>query len=349
MDALRGLAAFAVVWYHFRLAYNFNFPISRNPLLALLLSGHQAVELFFVLSGYVLGMPHWQGRQMPYRQYLVRRFFRIYVPFFAALLLAWAFASHFLYSQLPLTLWFHWTWQSPLTWRLFVRQALLSMNPALNTAFWSLRIEVEFSLLLPVCCWLVVRLRPLGIGLLSVAMYVASEFVRDFDTYRTVRFFPMFFVGLLLSLHAQRLATWWGARSTAARAGLLVAALMLYLPVAGQTTEVADALTGLGAALIILCALHSARVSGVLRHAIPEYLGRVSYSLYLVHGTVLFALVNMFYGKMSRVPLACINCVCALAMAHVFCVVVEEPSMRLGKRLTAYQLPLAQRAPATII
>ncbi len=55
-DSLRGLAAVVVVFCHFRLAFT-NAPPAWFiwPLFA----GHQAVTVFFVLSGYVLSLPYW--------------------------------------------------------------------------------------------------------------------------------------------------------------------------------------------------------------------------------------------------------------------------------------------------
>jgi peptidoglycan/LPS O-acetylase OafA/YrhL len=59
----------------------------------------------------------------------------------------------------------------------------------------------------------------------------------------------------------------------------------------------------------------------------PQYLGRVSFSLYLVHGTVLFALLDCLYGRVPLAVLGAVYAALALASAHGFCVAVEEPAM----------------------
>jgi peptidoglycan/LPS O-acetylase OafA/YrhL len=76
LDALRGVAACTVVLHHLAQAYSFESPWYLRPLVA----GHEAVILFFTLSGFVLSLPFWnRGSNGPYGQYLIRRFFRIYV------------------------------------------------------------------------------------------------------------------------------------------------------------------------------------------------------------------------------------------------------------------------------
>ncbi|MGH7001396.1 MAG: acyltransferase family protein, partial [Stellaceae bacterium] len=74
LDSLRGIAALTVVIHHtlttlpaFWAVYT-GAPASRlarimafSPL-HLLWDGHQAVLVFFVLSGFVLSLPYWQGR-----------------------------------------------------------------------------------------------------------------------------------------------------------------------------------------------------------------------------------------------------------------------------------------------
>ncbi len=90
LDAVRGLAALTVVAHHgfaalpeFWAVYT-GAPTSRlatimafSPL-HLLWEGHQAVLVFFVLSGFVLSLPYWQGNPPGYGTFLIRRFCRIY-------------------------------------------------------------------------------------------------------------------------------------------------------------------------------------------------------------------------------------------------------------------------------
>jgi peptidoglycan/LPS O-acetylase OafA/YrhL len=84
---------------------------------------------------------------------------------------------------------------------------------------------------------------------------------------------------------------------------------------------------------VLLLAEHS-RAREWLEWPVPRYLGRVSYSVYLLHGTVLQVTLIVLYGRVPVVVLGSVFLVGAMVAAHAFCVWVEEPSSRLGRRLT---------------
>src|ERR1700704_3301212 len=89
LDSLRGVAALTVVFHHFsricspRVIYF----LDRTPF-RLLVAGHQAVILFFLLSGFVLTLPYKKNDRLNYGPFLVKRVCRIYLPYLGALALA---------------------------------------------------------------------------------------------------------------------------------------------------------------------------------------------------------------------------------------------------------------------
>ena len=102
LDAMRGIAAVCVVFHHWRLAF---YAGVLHFWLVPIFSGTQAVMLFFVLSGFVLSLPYLDGKRRPYWPYLIRRFWRIYVPFAAAVGIAAVGALLFRGYHKPLTVW----------------------------------------------------------------------------------------------------------------------------------------------------------------------------------------------------------------------------------------------------
>lgn len=334
LDALRGIAACCVVWHHLILALPHG--PERYWIAYSLLAGHQAVMLFFVLSGYVLSMPYWKGTQLPYGRYLVRRIFRIYVPYVGALLFAWAFATHFVFFQTPLSMWFYRTWQTPLTWKLFIGQMLMSQNPALNTAFWSLHFEMEMSIVFPFLCAALGRL-PLRFATLLL-LPLACIGIRV----KLIEYMTFFLVGALLCRGARQITEWYGRTAKPTRVALAIAACVTYfvqLPARlPHAVEYSDMITACGAALVIVLSLHAEPFRRVLRHSVPEYFGRISYSLYLIHATVLYALMIALYGRIATPWIGLLLGVISLVISHVFCVLVEEPAMRAGKRLSGKPL-----------
>ena len=63
-------------------------------------------------------------------------------------------------------------------------------------------------------------------------------------------------------------------------------------------------------------------------------LGTISYSLYLVHGTVLFTCLYLFHQSLSTPWILTIYVLASFCLAAVFWKLVEDPFIRLGRRLT---------------
>src|SRR3954454_2537178 len=90
LDVLRGLAALAVVLFHYLTRYDqiytprgdvpFGFPF-----------GTSGVELFFVISGFVIFMT--LARCASASDFLISRFSRLYPTYWAAVLLTWIIGS----------------------------------------------------------------------------------------------------------------------------------------------------------------------------------------------------------------------------------------------------------------
>jgi peptidoglycan/LPS O-acetylase OafA/YrhL len=309
-----------------------------------LIAGHQAVMLFFVLSGFVLSLAFWnKGSNGPYGRYLVRRFFRIYVPFGASAAMAAVGAHFFLFSHLPLSPWFYVTWQTALTPKFLIAQLLFWPDSALNTAFWSLRYEAQLSIVFPMLLLLLRRLGGWGSLVFALAVYAAGVYLpilsRDKHYYQeTLRYTCMFVAGALLARYraALRHEKLWSSRTI--RVSFVLAGAVMYFwgdrfAVKLQCPGLDDLFVTVGASALIVSALCVPALGHALRHRLPTYLGRVSYSLYLVHGTALFVLLNLFYGKMPNLLLALIYGVVTFLVSHAFCIWVEEPSLQWGKRL----------------
>jgi peptidoglycan/LPS O-acetylase OafA/YrhL len=352
LDSLRGLAALTVVIFHCRIAFYVSAPAWYvRPFSA----GREAVVLFFVLSGYVLSLPYWNGRQPRYGPYLVRRAFRIYLPFAIAVLVAAVFATLYRGSQLTLTPFFAETWQTPITAHLLFNQLLMWPTGELNVAFWSLRYEMQLSLMMPLLCAVLSKKRAvLLVSVLGAALYARPALLEHLSWHyvgTTVEVTFIFAVGALLARFREHLDMLWGGMRRG-RVVVLLVSLFLYYNVpsflfrgrlAAEFGERSRLITAIGSAGIVLCVLHMARMSDALRHWIPEYLGRISYSLYLIHGVVLFALMDSFYRHMPNWALVSLILTCSVAGAHLFCVGVEEPSLRIGRRVALALDPDAAR------
>jgi peptidoglycan/LPS O-acetylase OafA/YrhL len=109
--------------------------------------------------------------------------------------------------------------------------------------------------------------------------------------------------------------------------GLYVARWQWPLPDA-----VHDVVIGTGAALLVVCAEHFVPLTLFLASPFVLWLGRVSYSLYLSHVPILFALI---YGLRDLLPVWLIlglALIVALAAAEVLQRTIEAPAMWLGRQ-----------------
>jgi len=344
LDSLRGIAACLVLGNHLKLAFSLHTPWFAVPFFA----GHEAVVLFFVLSGFVLSLPFWnKGTSGPYGRYLIRRFFRIYVPFLVALIAAAVGAHFFLFSTLPLGGWFYNTWHTALTPSFLLSQVLMAPDGRLNTAFWSLRYEVQLSIVFPL---LLIVLRRLGtvlslvlaLGMNLIGMAADVKHMPDPHWYQqTMQYAAMFIFGALLARNREKLRELWASTGGAFRSIFYVVALVVFfygnsaLRHLHSLEVFGDLCVAVGACMLVLVTIFSRRIRAVLQLPFPAYLGRISYSIYLLHGTILFVLLNLLYGKVPVPVIAVAFFACSFAAAHAFCVLVEEPALRLGKHLSS--------------
>ena len=84
-----------------------------------------------------------------------------------------------------------------------------------------------------------------------------------------------------------------------------------------------------------------------LNSSVPQYLGRISYSMYLVHYTVLFAVFDLTFPKVPLVGIAILCGAATLLVSHLFCIWVEEPAHAAGKTL-ARRLRTSAARPSPI-
>jgi peptidoglycan/LPS O-acetylase OafA/YrhL len=160
LDSLRGLAASTVVLHHFGLmwpAWQAHFGPWRLGRFQIapfypLYAGHEAVMLFFVLSGLVLSLPYLRGRGQPYPIYLARRVLRIYAPYLPALALSVCGAAiwHGSHDQGNFPVDF---WSRPVDSGLVLQHiAFIGVYDSRQFDFviWSLIYEMRISILFPV-------------------------------------------------------------------------------------------------------------------------------------------------------------------------------------------------------
>lgn len=359
LDGLRGLAALSVVFHHCLLVFPHLTAAIREgivptePVLAVLAfsplhlfwAGSEAVVLFFVLSGFVLALPFAASHAPPsYSSFVVRRFFRIYMPYLVAL-----FGGVVLLSTLSrfgdarLSVWFNEQWLRPLGLGDVVNWLAMTgeQTMLLNSPIWSLAHEMRLSLVFPLLAFMVMRTARWSRTLLAAAwlmllpLPLVGVLGPPFATIAdTVHYAGLFVVGALLAKHREYLTARVASLGVRWAAALLCAALALYLYRWLLQVELpeGDIIVGAGAVLFILLA--STHGSRWLATPVSRWLGRISYSLYLTHSLVLLSLIYTV-GQVLPVWVAVVATPpVALVVADLLERIVERPSIAMGRALT---------------
>jgi peptidoglycan/LPS O-acetylase OafA/YrhL len=93
-------------------------------------------------------------------------------------------------------------------------------------------------------------------------------------------------------------------------------------------------MVAVGSVLILGASLAQGRLETLLLKRIPRYLGKISFSLYLVHVPVILALTIITHGALSLPVLIAIAVPVSIALAAIFDRIVTAPSATLGHQLT---------------
>jgi peptidoglycan/LPS O-acetylase OafA/YrhL len=352
LDSLRGIAAAAVVFSHFAglwASATWHVWMERSPL-RVLFAGHEAVVLFFLLSGFVLSIPLSEERAPGYGVFLMKRFCRLYLPYLAAILAA-AICDFFLFSTTPTgNAWIDQTWNMRPTPGLVAGHLVtVTWHPAqLNTAIWSLIIEIHVSMLFPALLWVVRRAPPAL--LLGICMAVSGVFpllphgnaIAGLTISPT--YLAMFIIGILLWLYLAEISHFLVRIGRRWRGVVLLLSLLCIVaphgleawrgtPVSRSISELEDYAIGAGAAGLIACAIQAGKLRSILRGPLLVRLGALSYSTYLMHPTVLFVLIRLFYGRFPFYYLLPIYLAGVYLVSELFHKFVDQPSVMLGRRV----------------
>lgn len=367
LESLRGVAALVVVVHHHLLVFPALFPtrtglegwaawLTYTPL-HLLWAGGESVLFFFLLSGFVLSLPTWRGEALDMVNFVVRRWWRVWVPFMVAVSVAALFAWRLGHAPvIGTSVWFENIWKEA-NQASFIQHVLMlgHMDEGLTQwAFlpvvWSLKWEMWLSLLLPVVL-LLARQHTLLVLALCPLLLAAFHTLGGGDLAVTLlRYLAMFVLGAWLARKRDAVAAWVGRWPTSVRGLALLGALLL-IPVQwyGWQSDFGvlrrtlnDLLTLLSSATLIALALGWAGWRAWLERPPLLWLGRVSYSLYLYHTLVLTLVVRLGTERLPLPWLLLASFILTFPVAHLAHRWVEVPALARARRAR----PLAAAQPA---
>ncbi|SEM41823.1 Peptidoglycan/LPS O-acetylase OafA/YrhL, contains acyltransferase and SGNH-hydrolase domains [Roseovarius tolerans] len=329
IDGLRAIAVLSVVLYHFGL-----------PGIA---GGFVGVDVFFVISGFLIGGILWDdiretGRIRLARFYL-RRIRRLAPAYFAmagvTLVMGWLILLPFEFREFGKSLIAATVYLSNIH---FHREAgyfdgLSEEKPLLHT--WSLAVEEQFYIVLPFLMLVLLRLRasvPVILGGIAVLSLVACIWLTRGMPQATFYLFPFraweLLAGVLLTIAGREGGWRYALHPALSWAGLaLILGSVLFIRAEGFPGWQALGPV-LGTVLILLNGREANPVNRALAHPGPVFIGLISYSLYLWHWPV-FVLSSYWRGGYGG-PVEAVGW---LALAVVISVLswryVERPVRRM--------------------
>jgi peptidoglycan/LPS O-acetylase OafA/YrhL len=345
---MRGIAAVVVVLFHTSLVAQPSLETSKtgdvwwwiaDSPLKLATAGAEAVLIFFVLSGLVVAIPAFRTG-FSWLKYYPSRIIRLYVPSIAALAFGALLIILVPRAASAVTKGF-WAYDTnarsvpPLT--LLADFSLFKAGNGVDNVLWSLRWEVIFSLLLPLFVFLAVKVRRFWIVAIALCLAVTATGTGAHLDPRL--YLPVFFIGTLMALHLTEIQDWSRQRSRGFWISALVASLLFLIgshtlsflfPTASIVGHILTALVATGASGLILCAIGFSAVRNTLNRRVPQFLGRISFSLYLVHVPIL-ATLAYFLGDQLWWIVAVVGIPLSVGVAVLFLKFIEGPSQKLAR------------------
>lgn len=362
IDALTGIRGLAALWvwlYHTWLVAG-NRPVSilGFDITPLVSGGWVGVDLFFVLSGFVLTWPYAINKEkiFVWTEFMRRRALRVIPAYYLQFVILVLVATFFGTMDIP-------SIGNALAHLLFAHNFNYKWSSAMNDAWWTLPVEWQFYLIFPLLLLIIFRktgVFPLFLLAASIALFWrigAMHWINS--TYPSAEVgkkvwlleqlpgrIDQFCVGMCTAFLAAKMRQPAGMTikleiyaSSFIVAGFVFVFALLYL-IADHAVEYWDGhyllyvwhiLCGLALATLILGAALGGRLADVLLSSRPlRALGEISYSIYLWHFSVLVLLVDAGYfihinGDHYFIKIAMSSTLPVLAVAAISWLVAEKP------------------------
>jgi peptidoglycan/LPS O-acetylase OafA/YrhL len=333
IDGLRFVAIASVVFFHLyatlegRSAVPVPIPLDMDV-------PKRGVELFFVISGFILGVPFasyhiLQAQKVNLKRYFLRRITRLEPPYFLSfplwMIFQWAAVRRPFSDMLP----------HLLAHASYTHNFIYSAFPgAVNTVAWSLEIEVQFYTLVPILSFIfaiprarlrraVILVSMAAVGLLSNPLYRTVHF-----RYCIGYYLAFFLAGFLLcDLYITR-GEW--KRSFAWD----VLALCLWPVVWRPAHSTLHVILPFVIVLLYLAAFRGRICSAFFSYPVITDIGGMCYSIYLLHYPIIYAVKhntgswhigNNFW--LYLLLQSCLILPVVLFFCAAFFVLIERPCM----------------------
>lgn len=322
IDGIRCIAVLSVLFYHFG--------FSAIP------GGFTGVDVFFVISGFLITrllLVDVKRENFTFRRFYIRRIRRLAPALITTLVVTFVVAAVFM---------------TPAHFQRFSGASLASLLSVSNIYFWfesgyfdqsgalkpllhtwSLSVEEQFYLVWPALLFFLRAKTAKFIGMVFVVLFVASLVASKWGTATmpSATFFLMpfrvyeFAIGAMLALIplANLRGRWWNELLSAV--GILLAFISFTQFNKSLAFPDINALLPCVAAALLIAFGTSPVVGWLLRNPFSTFIGRISYSLYLVHWPIVslykhISFADVLVGK-TRIALIILTFILAIALHYL--------------------------------
>lgn len=347
IDGIRFLAILLVVLFHAhgyftgktQLAFS-DTPGSHDWIDNFLSKGDRGVELFFVLSGFILCMPfahHYinHGKPINLKKYYLRRVTRLEPPYILAITgifilqrIMHVNPNHFTTGQLMQH------FAASLT---YTHGLIFQMVPIITVVAWSLEIEIQFYVMAPLL-FRVLTLSPalrrslLVAGVITMTL-LQHAYMPQFLYFTIYRLIQYFFIGILLAdLYVSDTFTSVLKGSWVIPCFIVILSAICVVPL--KTELYAQLLFPFLVGTLYIMIMKNDQIKRVFSYKFIPVIGGMCYSIYLLHYTVISVFGRFTIGlKVSDRYLPnlvfqlVVLSLLALIVSSIFYLFVERPFM----------------------
>lgn len=310
VNALRAFAAIFVAWGHFSFGQGRWLNWSGKY-------GYTGVYIFFVISGFIIPYSLYRGGYTlsNFGRFLVKRAVRLYPPYLISIPISLLAANLVLRSLAPASV-VHFGGRQLLYHLLFLND--LAGMPWVNVAYWTLAIEWQWYLLAGLLFPLLASRSALA-RFCPVAAAMAGYFLSTNDRI-VLHTLPIFLIGVFVFQH---------------KIGLIGRGRMLAL-IAVMLWAMRGPIGWLVAGVSVVTGLVIAFMS--FRHRLADFLGDVSYSVYLLHLPIGVSLIGWLshllpYSGSYLGALDLVGMAVSIAAAALLYRWAEKPAQGMSSRL----------------
>lgn len=311
LDAFRGLAALAVVFYHYTTRYNYFYPTNDMFGDFEFKYGYLGVNLFFIISGFVIYLTLDKCSKLG--EFAYKRIIRLYPAYIISVVLTFTVVTLFGLAGQEVS----------------IKNAIINLTmlsgfvnvPYVDGAYWSLTTELTFYFIMALLFFwkllnkiVIVSMLWLSIGLIHLTLpELLFQNIRQYiELMGILNFCHLFIAGIMFYLLR--------ANNHKKYYGILLLCLVYEFLLNGVLV---------GSIVLSFFILFYLIVLGKLQflnHSALVFLGTISYSLYLVHQNIGYVILNIMNDWNLTHPIyIALPIVISVLLASIITFYIEKP------------------------